>query len=498
MLRDPAQSKVGKAGRRGGKTVWLIAELGETCVQDGGLLGWGGPNFPILRDAYRDVVAEFGPWIVRDTDSESPWVIEFQSGGRAEFWSMDQHVVARSRKYHKFIIDEAGVIPNLELRFSQEIEPTLGDFNGKLVVGSTPNAVSPDFSKWFKLGQIPGSGWKSWKWTSLDNPAVAENIAKKIAGARARGVPEWIIRQEYFAEESESDLGFFRISDINNHKSLHAHEHIAAGTLGTVVLDLFEREAIVSNRKVDRLSWVDDPAGPWRWWHWWDGHRPPQDRAYCMGVDLSFGVGSSNTVFSVADADAREKIAQFTCPSVTPEEAAFLCAMMGYWLGGRLRSALVVPEINGPGEVFVKHMQRLRYGNLFHEHHLPSAVESNDPGRVGFRSTQTAKELLLGEYRAALATSRFVNHCEEALDECLRYQVDDKGSVISPQDQQRKLGAGGAARVPHGDMVIADGLCWLGVQQIGRQAPPDVPALPGTLAHVLKTQEDRRIAKERW
>ena len=33
MVEDPAQNKVGKAGRRGGKTVWLIAELGDTCIE---------------------------------------------------------------------------------------------------------------------------------------------------------------------------------------------------------------------------------------------------------------------------------------------------------------------------------------------------------------------------------------------------------------------------------------------------------------------------------
>lgn len=485
------------AGRRGGKTVWLIAEVGETCIDDRKPCGWGGPNYPIVRDAWRDIKDEFDPWILRESDSETPWIIEFSGGGRLEVWSMDQHIVARSRKYAKFIIDEAGLIPNLAERYDQEIDPTLGDFDGNLVAGSTPNLVGPDFVRWFEMGQREGTGWKSWRWSSLDNPAVADNMAKRIAAARDRGVPEWIIQQEYFAIPSESDNSFFRVADINEHKRLHAREHIAAGKLDCGILDVFAREDIVTAKRISRIAWEDDPAGPWRWWQWWDGQRPPQDHAYAMGVDLSYGVGSSNTVFSVADADVGEKIGQFTCPAVTPEEAAFLCAMAGYWLGGRLKSALVAPEINGPGEVFVRTMQRLRYGNLFHERHLPSAVESEDPGRVGWRSTQTAKELLLGGYRGSLTTSRYVNPCAESLDECLGYLVDKHGSVISPQDQQRKSGAG-TARVPHGDMVIADGLCNLACQQIGRQAPPEVPALPGTLAHLLKRREEERVKRETW
>jgi len=502
MVEDPAQNKVGKAGRRGGKTVWLIAELGDTCIIDNGFCGWGGPNFPILRDAWRDIIQEFSPWIVRASNSESPWVIEFVGGGRAEFWSLDQHVVARSRKYHKFIVDEAGVIRNLEERYNAEIEPTLVDFNGKLVAGSTPNAVSPGFTKWFQLGQLPGSGWKSWKWTSLDNPAVAANAAKRIEAARARGVPEWIIQQEYFAEETEDETGFFPKAMIERCKRDWGREPLAVGRIDCLIEDVFERESVVANRQVSRIRWIDDPSGPWKFWQWWDGDRPPQDAfglALGAGVDLGWGVGASNTVFAFVNSDTREKIAEFASPNVTPEEAANLFGMGALWLGGRegARLTRVCPEANGPGEKFIKQLRALRYGNIYGERAVPSAIDANDPGRIGWRSGPTAKRIMLDEYRAALATGRYINPSIAGLEECLTYHQDGKGNVMSETEW---LGEDTEdnARAPHGDRVIADGLANIAMQQVGKAKPPELVPARGTVAEIIQRKRAEREAKDRW
>lgn len=500
MLQDQSKRKVGKAGRRGGKTVWEIAEAGVTCVDQGGRCGWGAPNFPILRDAWRELKTEFAPFIREVREAE--WTLIFESGGMLECWSFDAGIIARSRQYDKFIIDEAGLIANLAARFNAEIEPTLGDRDGALVAASSPNIVGPDFSRWYELGQTPGSGWKSWKWTSLDNPAVAENMARIIEGARARGVPEWVIQQEYFAEETQDDTGFFPKPMIARCKAEHGREPVAVGWLECGVDDVFERESVVTNRQVGRLQWRDDPYGPWRFWQWWEGKRPPQDAgglSLGAGVDLSWGVGASNSVCSLANADTREKIAELVSPELTPEEVALRVGMMAYWLGGRPGRpvALVNFEANGPGEKFAKQMQAMKFGSLFRERKAPTAVESDDPGRIGWRSGQTAKRIMLDEYRAALATGRFTNPSIPALDECLTYHQDGKG-VVMTEREWAGLDKGDTARAPHGDRVIADGLCWLACQSLGRAPLYEHPALPGTLAGAIKKQADARKARERW
>lgn len=453
-LKDPSKRKVGMAGRRGGKTVWEIAEVGVTCIDEGGFCGWGAPNFPILRDAWRDIKAEFADHITEVRESE--WTINFNGGGRLECWSLDSGIVARGRKYHKFIIDEAGVVSNLGLRFSAEIEPTLGQYDGTLIAGSTPNLVGPDLLLWFNMGQRAGTGWKSWRWSSLDNPAVAANMAKLIASARSRGVPDWIIRQEYFAEPAESDRAFFRSADIELHKRLHVRDPIERGMLDVGGNWQHDRFSVLRRRVRERLAWLVDTVGPWRVW----GKYDPSDN-YCIGVDLAYGVGSSNTVFSVGRKSERRKIAEYAWPGVTPDEAAMLAAAAGVWYSGPNGPASICFERNGPGEVFAKRMHELVYPSLWYERKEPSKIDHGavKENRYGWDNNPKSREYVLGAYRAALGDNRFINPCAAALDECLTYQYDDQMRITSPFD--RTKAKDDPARVKHGDRVIADALLCL-------------------------------------
>lgn len=477
------------AGRRGGKTVWEIAEVGVTCVDDAGLCGWGAPNFPVLRDAWRDLKAQFAPYIREVRESE--WTINFRSGGRLECWSMDSGIVARGRKYHKFIVDEAGLIANLAMRFDAEIEPTLGDYDGTLIAGSTPNLVGPDFLNWFNLGQREGTGWKSWRWSSLDNPAVALNMAKLIEAARLRGVPEWLIQQEYFAHPAESDRAFFRATDIALHKAKYAATPIARGRVD--VLDGEDRFAALKAGKLSMgveeqarkvIELKADPMGSLRIWA-----MPDPSEVHCIGVDLGYGVGSSNTVFSVGNRHTRRKVAEYAWPGVTPDEAAMLCAALGIWYGGPTGPAFICAERNGPGEVFFKRMHELEYGNLWYERRPATAVQRFDlTMRFGWNSGADSKEALLGGYRAAMIGGTFFNPSEAALDECPSYQYDDSMRITSQFD--RTKARDDPARVKHGDRVIADALLNLCFDWTGEpiQKPKPVFA-PGSYGDIFGLQK---------
>lgn len=487
-LLSKAKRKCAKAGRRGGKTVWEIAEVAVTCVDDGGFCGWGSPNFPILRDAWRDIKTELAPFIAEVRESE--WTINFKSGGRLECWSLDTAIVARGRKYHKFILDEAGCIPNLSLRFDAEIEPTLGDFAGTLCAGSTPN-ISTDFDQWFELGQKPGTGWESWTWASTDNPAVAENMQVLIDGARARGVPEWLIQREYYAKSAESDRNFFRRSDIEVHKRDHGREPLWRGRVDVPQDATGDRFAIVKagkcvvvdgDQKRELISLAEDAGGPLRIWA-----KPDPSQIHCMGVDLGYGVGSSNTVFSIGNRHTRRKVAEYAWPGVTPDEAAMLCAMLAYWYTGPIGPAIVCFERNGPGEVFAKRMHELEFGALWYERKATTAVDSNAlTMRYGWWNSD--KEPLLGAYRAAMVDGKFINPSVAALDECPSYQYDDQMTVKSAFD--RTKAKDDPARVKHGDRVIADALLnlcfdWTG-EPIKKPAPRFAPGSYGDIFQLEK------------
>lgn len=470
------------AGRRSGKTVTEVAEAGVTCIEDRGYCGWGAPNFPILRDAWRDLKAEFAPFIKQVRESE--WTIEFLSGGRLECWSMDSGIVARGRKYHKFIIDEAGLVQNLALRFDAEIEPTLADYDGVLVAGSTPNLVGPDLLTWFNLGQRPDTGWASWRWSSLDNPAVASNIAKLIERSRARGVPDWLIRQEYYAEPAESDRAFFRTADLDLHRAKYGTEPYERGTLDVDTAHYVERFASIRDGKHGHLVFKRDPSGALRLWG-----RPDNTVQNCIGVDLGYGVGSSNTVFSVGERPGRRKVAEYAWPGVTPDEAAVLCAALGWWYRGPNGPATICFERNGPGELFAKRMHDLNYPNLWFERKAPSDFAyTGTTDKYGWNNNPASKEYVLGNYRAAMIGGTFTNPSLAALDECRTYIYDDQMRITSVFERTKSKDD--PARVKHGDRVIADALLCLCFDWTEGPHSKPVPAFhPGTYGHLFDLEK---------
>lgn len=482
--------------------MWLIAEAGSTAVDEALPVGWAEPNYPIAEESWRDLLEEFEPVIVSARQSKPPWTIQFITGGRLEMWTLSAQVVSRGRKYRKFIINEAGVIPGLAMRYDAEIEPTLIDYRGRMCAGSTPNVIGPDFIRWFKLGQTDGSGWKSWRWRSRDNPAVAEEAIRREESMRARGVPEWIIRQELYGEPADSDSAFFPSDLIEVHKATYGAPPVAIGRFTCDTDDPIELESIVRHKQVKRIRWEDDPFGPWKFWAWWDGHRPPQDEAIfgsCLAIDLGQGVGSSNSVISVGNADTRTKFAEFASAGVLPERMAVEAGLAGLWLGGRFGTGFVNFEVNGgTGETFAKYIQVIGYGNVHRDKRRPSDVASPDPGRIGWRSSYDAKVTLLEDYRAALSLGRFFNPSAAALDECLGYHYDKRRRLVSEQEAMIAIAADGA-RAPHGDRVIADALLWRTMQNTPVVQPPEMAVNPGTLAATLQRLErEREEQARRW
>lgn len=492
VIAEAQRFNVLRCGRRWGKTT-----LGERLITEtlrfGQPVGWFSGTYKVLGEAWRDTVRLLAP--ITTHISVQDHRIAIHGGGSVEFWSLEGgDDPGRGRKYARAIIDEAGLPRNLKAAWLGAIRPTLVDYHGDAWFLGTPDEDGPYFNDLYNLGQSGVAGWVSWQLPSTDNPYI--DAESEIEDARRAGMPDWMIRREFYGEPSETDTGFFSKRIVENHRAINARDPIAIGTLGVATADTFERESIVSNRKPGSIRWRNDPSGSWSWWEWWDGDRPNQEFAYCIGVDLGYGVGSSNTVFSVMNADTRVYIAKFVSPSVTPEEAAVLAGMLSIWIGGRTRSASICPESNGPGEVFIKHARRLHL-NLYQEVSAPSDADNTTPDRFGWRSGPTSKEILLGDYRSAMASGRVVNPCGKSLSECLTYRVDEKGRVVSQYEWAGDDATEGA-RVPHGDRVIADALAWLGCQQIGRLKPPEMPVIPGTLSAVLKKKHDARLAKDRW
>jgi hypothetical protein len=182
-------------GRRWGKSALAINLLSEIAIE-GKLAGYFTPTYKLLDGTFNECLHALEPIISRKNDHQ---FIELITGGKIEFWSLENELAGRSRKYHRNIIDEAAFVKNLWGRWTESIRPTLTDYKGDAFFLSTPKGKN-DFHKIWQRGKAGDPGWVSWQMTTYDNPYIDP---AEIDEAR-NDLPELAFSQEYMAEFNEN------------------------------------------------------------------------------------------------------------------------------------------------------------------------------------------------------------------------------------------------------------------------------------------------------
>jgi hypothetical protein len=121
--------------------------------------------------------------------------LELIGGGVIDLWSLDSADSGRGRKYAVVVIDEAAMIPDLEVAWQQSIRPTLTDLQGSAWFLSTPKGMNY-FKMLFDRGPDPTfTDWASWQMPSSENPYIEP---REIEDARL-DLTESAFNQEYLA-----------------------------------------------------------------------------------------------------------------------------------------------------------------------------------------------------------------------------------------------------------------------------------------------------------
>jgi len=213
------------------------------------------------------------------------------------------------------------------------------------------------------------------------------------------------------------------------------------------------------------------------WMELGEGGRPAKDRQFVLGADISAGTGASNSVCSVADRETGEKVAVLRTPHLRPHPFAGLAMALAHFFNG----AYMVWDASGPtGKVFTKRLIEEGYGDIYYRRYEKKVTRriSDEPG---YYLNPQARNALLEDYRAALSDHRFINRSEQGLIECLQFIRRPDGGVEHSASANSQDPSG--ARTAHGDEVIADALCCLGVyerQALTKADEPQEP--PGSLA----------------
>lgn len=202
-----ARFVVTMCGRRWGKSVDGAEWVADGAI-DGLSCGWFAPTYKYLIEVWDDLVHRLGPMAIRTDKTEKR--IELHGGGLIECWTLDTPDPGRSRKYHRVVIDEAGIARGLLTIWQQSIRPTLTDYVGHAWIYGTPKGRTHDFTQLFAKGEGGDDGWLSFRAPTRENPYIP---ASEIEAAR-RDMPEAAFLQEFEGIPSDDGANPFGLTAI--------------------------------------------------------------------------------------------------------------------------------------------------------------------------------------------------------------------------------------------------------------------------------------------
>lgn len=196
IMESPARFKVIAAGRRFGKTLlaveWLA--LAEGGAIDGASVGFFAPTYKLLMEAWHDFEHTLNP--IKKRSNKTEMRIELITGGKVDFWTLEDKDAGRGRKYHRIVIDEAAHARYLKDAWEQSISPTLTDYHGEAWFISTPNGMNY-FYELFQRGRDPAyPEWESFRMPTSTNPYIDPAELEHLK----RSLPSLVYKQEIEAE----------------------------------------------------------------------------------------------------------------------------------------------------------------------------------------------------------------------------------------------------------------------------------------------------------
>jgi len=244
IISEAKRFNVLDCGRRFGKSKLAANILSENALE-GHPGAYFAPTYKLLEGTFKDILTALQSLISRKHDNQR---IELITGGSIEFWSLENPLAGRSRKYKVAIIDEAAFNRNLWQSWTEAIRPTLTDLKGSAWFMSTPKGKN-DFYKLWMRGQTNEPDWMSWQMPTITNPFID---ASEIEAAR-RDLPELAFKQEYLAEFNDNvanpfGLDYIRIctGQLSNEPAVCYGIDLAKSFDWTVIIGL-DRFGVVSH-----------------------------------------------------------------------------------------------------------------------------------------------------------------------------------------------------------------------------------------------------------
>lgn len=204
VYTDPTRFKVIAAGRRCGKSrlaaTTLIIE-GLRCPPGSAVL-YVSPTMGQSRQIIWDLLLELGREVIQSSHVNN-MDITLINGARIYVRGSDRPDTLRGVSLTYAVLDEvADIKPDA---WEQVIRASLSDKKGRAIFIGTPKGRNWFFDLW-NLGQEENSEWKSWHFTTADNPLID---AEEIESAK-KTLSSFSFRQEYMASFSNAGADIFK------------------------------------------------------------------------------------------------------------------------------------------------------------------------------------------------------------------------------------------------------------------------------------------------
>lgn len=222
-----------RCGRRFGKTDFAKIWISQGVLQ-GQECAWFAPQHMTWSEVYSDLIDNLQPALDRSSKAEA--VIKLATGGRLDFWTAENQIAGRGRRYHRVVIDEAAFAKDGDNKadgsmmslWEKAIKPTLYDYGGEALVCS--NSAGKNSNNFFyNICNDLQYGFTEFHATTLDNPLLPKR-------QRNESVQAWQERRATF----QADL----IRD--NDPLVYAQEYLAEFVDWSGVA-FFSREKLLLN-----------------------------------------------------------------------------------------------------------------------------------------------------------------------------------------------------------------------------------------------------------
>ena len=191
-----------RAGRRWGKSHLLARMLAEAALVQRQTVGYFAPTYKLILPVWEQARRVLR---VVANEHKTERRIDTTTGGRIEFWSLDNENAGRSRGYDLIVVDEAGLVRNLETIWRENLIPALLDRRGRAVLAGTPKGRG-GFWRVYQTALEDPHHWATVRRSTNDNPLLDPADIALLRSA----MTERAARQELDAEFLDDGGAVFR------------------------------------------------------------------------------------------------------------------------------------------------------------------------------------------------------------------------------------------------------------------------------------------------